>query len=298
MTKPILIIDPGHGGTDPGAVANGIQEKDYVLRISLYQMERFIQLGVPVAITRTTDVRLDPGPRTTAVKNSGAKYCISNHLNAAGNTTAAGVETIHSMFSDGKLAHALFEAIAAEGVPKRRVFLREGNGGRDYYFMHRETGAVETVIVEYDFITNAQGAQRIKANWQRYAEAVVRAFCLFIGHRYTAPGEEKKKDQQSEATYVVKQGDTLGKIAAAHGTDVGTLVQLNNLSNPNLIRIGQVIKLPHPKDDLEDAIKVLQNAGIIGSPDYWLEHAREGQSVKGSNARDLILKISNHLGGK
>lgn len=189
--KPILIIDPGHGGIDPGCSGNGIREKDYTLKISLYQFERFKQLGVPVAITRTDDVTLDSGPRTNEVKASGAKYCISNHINAAGSTSAQGAETIHSIKSDGKLAHALMDGLVAAGLPKRRVFCKANSDGKtDYYFMHRLTGNVSTVIVEYDFASNAEGAQRIKDNWQKYAEAVVQAFCRFAGFPYSPQMEE------------------------------------------------------------------------------------------------------------
>lgn len=189
MDKPILIIDPGHGGTDPGCSGNGIREKDYTLQISLYQLERFRQLGVPVAIIRMADVSLDSGPRSSAVKNSGAKYCISNHINAAASTDAQGAEAIHSIHSDGKLANAIMDGLVAAGLPKRRVFSKANSDGKtDYYYMHRLTGSVSTVIVEYDFATNAAGAERIKANWQVYAETVVRAFCQYAGFAYKPPG--------------------------------------------------------------------------------------------------------------
>ena len=48
-----VVIDPGHGGTDSGAVGNNMLEKDYNLQISKYMYDRFKELGVPVAITRS-----------------------------------------------------------------------------------------------------------------------------------------------------------------------------------------------------------------------------------------------------
>lgn len=48
-----IVIDPGHGGDDPGASGNGIIEKDLTLDISKYMFNRFKELGIPVAITRT-----------------------------------------------------------------------------------------------------------------------------------------------------------------------------------------------------------------------------------------------------
>lgn len=189
MNKVELIIDAGHGGSDPGASGNGIIEKQMTLDISLYQWTRLTQLGIPVTITRSKDVSLESAERANLVKNSGAKYCISNHINAASATSAAGVETIHSIHSDGKLATALMEAVAAAGQIKRPtpVFAKQQSDGRDWYYMHRDTGNVSTVIVEYGFCSNAADAARLKANWQAYAEAVVRAYCMFVGHRYEPP---------------------------------------------------------------------------------------------------------------
>lgn len=188
MSKPVLIIDPGHGGRDPGGGSNAFfLEKDLVLQISLYQAERFRQLGVSVELTRMDDVTLEPGPRTKRVRDSGARYCISNHINAGG---GRGVETIHSIYNDGKLATAICNAIEEAGMPKRRVFTRSlpDNSKKDYYFMHRDTGSVTTIIIEYGFADNADDAERLRADWKQYAEAVVRAFCQFIDHPYVPPG--------------------------------------------------------------------------------------------------------------
>ena len=64
-----IVIDPGHGGSDPGAVSNGIKEKDYNLLISKYMYNRFKELGVPVSITRKEDTTLSPSDRTKKIKS-------------------------------------------------------------------------------------------------------------------------------------------------------------------------------------------------------------------------------------
>ena len=83
-----IVIDPGHGGDDPGAIGNNTNEKDYTLMISKYMYDRFKELGVPVEITRNTDKTLSP---TERVENILSKFgnnpnviVISNHLNAGG----------------------------------------------------------------------------------------------------------------------------------------------------------------------------------------------------------------------
>ena len=83
-----IVIDAGHGGSDPGAVSDEITEKDYTLLISKYMYERFKELGVPVKLTRDTDISLSPSERTKKVQSFFGDgkdvIVISNHLNAGG----------------------------------------------------------------------------------------------------------------------------------------------------------------------------------------------------------------------
>lgn len=89
-----VVIDPGHGGTDPGAVANNLKEKDYTLLISKYMYDRFKELGIPVKMTRETDVTLSPRERVNKVKSFYGDgkdvVVISNHLNAGGGEGSCG----------------------------------------------------------------------------------------------------------------------------------------------------------------------------------------------------------------
>lgn len=83
-----IVIDPGHGGVDPGAVANGLQEKDLNLKSSLYMYDRFKELGFPVFITRDSDETLSKKERVNRVLgafgNSSDVIVLSNHINAGG----------------------------------------------------------------------------------------------------------------------------------------------------------------------------------------------------------------------
>ncbi len=83
-----VVIDPGHGGSDSGAVGNNKLEKDYTLLISKYMYDRFRDLGIPVAITREEDVTLSPTDRTNSILSkfgdSKDVIVISNHINSGG----------------------------------------------------------------------------------------------------------------------------------------------------------------------------------------------------------------------
>ncbi|WP_424766286.1 N-acetylmuramoyl-L-alanine amidase [Paenibacillus sp. sgz302251] len=253
VSKPILIIDPGHGGTDPGAGGNGIVEKEYTLKISLYQYERFKQLGVAVALTRDNDRSLDSIQRTNIVKDSGAKYCISNHINAAGSADAAGAEIIHSIHNDGKLAHAIAYALRDAGqVLRKTPVYSKANEAVDHFFMHRLTGSVTTLIVEYGFLSNVADADRIKANWKAYAEAVVRSFCSFIGHPYTKPVEEVAKPQQPTGTFKDVPANHWAKASIDKALAKGIIAGVS----PTLFGVGQPVTR-------EQLVVILDRLGLL-----------------------------------
>lgn len=92
-----IVVDPGHGGHDPGAVGpNGIQEKDVVLAIGLKLRELFKdELGVDVVMTRSTDVFIPLEERTAIANKVGADLFLSVHANAALSRSAAGIETYY-----------------------------------------------------------------------------------------------------------------------------------------------------------------------------------------------------------
>jgi len=83
-----VVIDPGHGGTDPGSVANNQYEKDYTLKISNYMYDRFKELEIPVSITRDSDTTLSPSDRVDRILEAYGDnpnvIVVSNHLNAGG----------------------------------------------------------------------------------------------------------------------------------------------------------------------------------------------------------------------
>ena len=190
MTKT-LIIDPGHGGPDHGAIGHGIREKDWNLRMSQYIYNRLQQLGMDVAMTRYNDIGLDAEARTKIVRESGATHCISNHFNSFSDPSADGVETIHSIYADRSDAYAMCKAIVDEtGLRFRRVFSKKGTNG-DWYFMHRLTGNVKTTIIEYGFLSNRRDVTYYMDSKRFYgaAEAMVKQLCALYGVHYKSESD-------------------------------------------------------------------------------------------------------------
>ena len=121
-----IVVDPGHGGTDPGAVANGVKEKDLTLMISKYMYERLNELGIPVYITRDSDITLSPSERVSRILNAFGNnenvIVISNHINSnATPNSAEGAEVIYALRNDGTLANN-----SQRSIPKTTAMVRTG----------------------------------------------------------------------------------------------------------------------------------------------------------------------------
>lgn len=239
MNNTKIVIDAGHGGSDPGASGNGIIEKEYALKIAEYLNKRFNELGIPTTLIRTKDETITPSERVDrilkAYGNSSDVLVISNHLNAGG---GEGAEVIYALRNNDTLSKNILNELTLAGEPARKAYQRRlpSNNTKDYYFIHRNTGVTEPIIIEYGFVDNAKDANRIKNNYEKYAEAVVKAVAETKGFNYSkAP---------SSNTYKVQRGDTLWSIAKKLDTSVDELKRTNNL-NSNLLYINQELKVPN-----------------------------------------------------
>lgn len=91
MSNTRIFIDPGHGGRDPGAVANGMRESDIVLEVSQHLALILERAGIEVRLSRTTDTDITINQRWQAANTWNATHFVSIHANAGGGT---GVETL------------------------------------------------------------------------------------------------------------------------------------------------------------------------------------------------------------
>ena len=228
MAKKV-VIDAGHGGSDSGAIGNGIIEKNLTLDISKYMYDRLKELGVPVKLTRDSDVDLPASERPQRVLdqygNGKDVIVISNHINAGG---AEGAEVIYALRNKDTLAKKILDELEKQGQLIRKYYQRRlpSDYNKDYYYMLRNTPNTEALIVEYGFLDNASDANKLKNNYKKYAEAVVKAVTEYAGYKYVPLA--------GSDYYVVKKGDTLWSIARAYGLTVERLKSLNNLTGNNL----------------------------------------------------------------
>ncbi len=176
-----VVIDPGHGGPDPGAVGiGGLRETDVVLDVSL-QLARLLQArGVQVLLTRTTEVDVDLPPRVTLANSSGADVFVSVHANALSmeRPDVNGIETFY--FAGGRsqsLAEEIQQQLMAisPGTPDRGA--RPGR-----FFVIRRT-VMPSALVEMGFVTGEVDAPRLAdpAYRRRLAQAVAAGILNYLG---------------------------------------------------------------------------------------------------------------------
>jgi N-acetylmuramoyl-L-alanine amidase len=226
-----IVIDPGHGGRDPGASVRGLTEAELTLDVAL-RLEKLLQqvAGIEVILTRRTDEYIPLEERTAIANRENADLFLSIHANASRNTSARGVETYFLSFASSPEAEAvaarenagsdramhnlpdIIKAIALNnkldesrdlaGMVQESLVSRLGrvNGGvRDLGvkkapFVVLIGAAMPSVLAEISFLTHKQDAQLLKtsAYRQRIAEALNAAV---LRYRRSLKGSGKVAEQ-------------------------------------------------------------------------------------------------------
>ena len=184
ITVKRIFIDAGHGGADPGAVGNGLREKDITLAISLRQKELFEAAGYTVIMSRTDDTYVNLDARTTKANASGVDLLISNHVNAGG---GKGAEVWCSLYGDtGRIIADRICNNLSTLFYNRGVKTRQGENG-DYLHMIRES-QMPTVLIEHGFIDNIDDANKLR--YPLNVDVMARATVNAITSIYTPESTE------------------------------------------------------------------------------------------------------------
>lgn len=206
-----IVIDPGHGGRDPGSMAHGIREADLTLDVAL-RLEALLQKepGIEVVLTRRTNAYVPLEERTAIANRESADLFLSIHANASRNVAARGVETYYLSFASSPDAEAVAarENSASEramhnlpDIIKAIALNNKLDESKDLAAMVQETmvtrlrranrnlrnlgvkkapfvvligAGMPSVLAEMSFLTNRQEAQLLKTAGykQRIAEAL------------------------------------------------------------------------------------------------------------------------------
>ncbi|MDY3249505.1 MAG: N-acetylmuramoyl-L-alanine amidase [Candidatus Choladocola sp.] len=172
-----IILDAGHGGSNPGAVFEGRQEKDDVLRLALAVGEILTQNGVEVEYTRTEDVTDTPFEKAQIANREGGDFLVSIHRNSSPEENQySGVETlVYDKSGDKvKLAESINEEL--ENVGFRNLGVKERPG-----LVILRRSQMPAVLVEAGFINTEADNALFDEKFQEIAQAIANGILQTLG---------------------------------------------------------------------------------------------------------------------
>lgn len=183
MAKKVFIA-PGHGGSDPGAVANGFKEKDLNLVISLACRDELERHGVTVLMSRSKDEDETLNQQTSECNAFAPDVAVNIHNNAGGGD---GAEVFYHIGggTSKTLAEKILEEIVALGQNSRGIKTKVGSDGRDWFGFIRQTNA-PAVLVECAFVDNRKDMEIIDTEGEQKAMgvAIAKGILRTIGVEY------------------------------------------------------------------------------------------------------------------
>ncbi|HET8999387.1 MAG TPA: N-acetylmuramoyl-L-alanine amidase [bacterium] len=180
---PAVVIDPGHGGPDSGAIGpTGVREADVTLEIGHMVRQALEHQHVRVVLTRTTNALVGLEDRPDIARREGGVVFVSIHANASQYSSKKGTETYYATPESASLAAVIqSEVVQALGEPDRGV------RAADFYVI--VNSPMPAVLLETAFISNPAEERLLRspATQRRIAEAIARAIVRYLGARTAAP---------------------------------------------------------------------------------------------------------------
>ncbi|MED0666414.1 N-acetylmuramoyl-L-alanine amidase [Bacillus badius] len=186
LANQVIILDPGHGGTDPGASGFNLREKDVVLDTGLKTNELFKKTPFKVYMTRTGDTFPSLSDRTKFAKSKNGNVFVSIHANAS-NGAGNGTETyyyssaaVNPYVSDSKLLATKIQQRMLDALQLKN------RGVKPYGYYVIKYNSMPAALAELGFIDNAKDNEKLKSDYWRTQAA--KALYLGILDYYKAKG--------------------------------------------------------------------------------------------------------------
>ncbi len=168
----VVALDPGHGGTDPGATGpTGALEKDVVLAIAQDLRALLTQRHIDVVMVRDADVFVPLEDRAQIASRGGATLFISIHANAAVDSAANGTQTFYGTPQSASLAVAALDELS------RTVGLAARGATQAQFKVLMDTLSIPAILVETAFITNPREEQMLRdpTRQELFAQGIAQA---------------------------------------------------------------------------------------------------------------------------
>lgn len=295
-----LYLDPGHGGSDPGAQGNGLREKDITLDIAL-KIRTILANGyenIEVRMSRTNDSSKSLSQRTNEANSWGADYYLSIHCNAYDGSAKGYEDFVHNNLPDSSTT-AKYQDIIHTEVMKLNQLQDRGQKKANFHVL-RES-AMPALLSENGFIDNAQDAALMKqSSWrqkvaQGHANGVAKAFSL-----------KRKQDDDSGAVYKVITGSFKSKenaderVTFLHSKGIESFVDTVSISGETWYRVqaGAFSNRKNAekrldevkKDGIEDAYIISENTSRNSNEESPSEYSILGQTFLSPEHMNLFVK--------
>lgn len=177
MAKKVF-LDPGHGGTDSGAVGvNNVFEKDINLKVAKKVQALLEKQGLIVKLSRDTDKTMSLSERTSAANSWAADCFLSIHCNAF-NGTAKGVET----FSYTTATNDLSVAVHSEVLKTNAYTVNRGTKTANFYVI--KYTKMRSALIEMAFIDNKEDVSILNNRQDDLALGIAKGICRYLKIEY------------------------------------------------------------------------------------------------------------------
>jgi len=182
--SPIIVLDPGHGGKDPGAINGTFYEKDVVLDIAK-RAEKYLRekYGYTVKLTRSTDIFIETYNRAPLAKSMGGVVFVSLHNNADPTRSADGIETYYSANTNqASRSRSLATSIQKNVMSMMSSSGMGSRGVKTNIFTVINHNLMPSALVELGFITSAKDVTLLRngGSRQKMAEGVAEGIVEYL----------------------------------------------------------------------------------------------------------------------
>lgn len=180
LINKIIVVDPGHGGSDPGAVYSNVNEKDLNLDIALRLKQLLEESGARVLMTRESDIYVNLYTRADIANQVGADLFVSIHNNASTNASTSGTMTLYYPSPEKKVLAKILQKAVVEtlGLPDL------GISERPNLVVTRET-KMPSALVEVAFMSNQKDLALLQTEEfrQRAAEGIYKGILMYFSEK-------------------------------------------------------------------------------------------------------------------
>ncbi|MFJ7371310.1 N-acetylmuramoyl-L-alanine amidase [Lysinibacillus sp. NPDC098008] len=156
----VIILDPGHGGKDPGAVVGSVSEKSITLKVGTQVKQMLENAGAKVYMTRTGDTYPSLQDRVDFTQANYGEIFVSIHVNAASSTSASGTETYYAISTGDMYQEDIDLATFVNNQIVNNLNMKNRGVKQQQYYVIRNM-AIPSILVELGFLTNSQDRNKM-----------------------------------------------------------------------------------------------------------------------------------------